>query len=70
MNAALESLVSSTQDVCSFHRGEGAGSAEATPTFLHEVPQESYHTAEDQYLAELTTYSKKQFFQVSNFPFL
>lgn len=44
-----------------FHRGEGAGQCQDTPTFLSAVPQDAYHKAEDDYLAQLTAYTKKQF---------
>ena len=63
MNKALEELQSAVQEVSAFHRGEGGG-LEATPSFLSAVSQEPYHSAEDQFLTELTAYTKKQFFQV------
>ena len=49
------------KEVCAFHRGEGAGQSQDTPTFLSTVSQDTYHKAEDDYLAQLTAYTKKQF---------
>ena len=63
INTALTELTSAVKDVCAFHRGEG--SASTTPSFLFTVPQEAYHAAEDNYLTELTAFTRKQFFQVS-----
>ena len=63
INTALTELTSAVKDVCAFHRGEG--SASTTPSFLFTVPQEAYHAAEDSYLTELTAFTRKQFFQVS-----
>ena len=51
------------KDICAFHREEG--SASTTPSFLFTVPQEVYHKAEDSYMTELTAFTRKQFFQVS-----
>lgn len=62
INTALAELTSAVKDVCAFHRGE---SASTTPSFLFTVPQEAYHAAEDSYLTELTAFTRKQFFQVS-----
>ena len=63
INTALAELTSAVKDVCAFHRGEE--SASTTPSFLFTVPQEAYHAAEDSYLTELTAFTRKQFFQVS-----
>ena len=49
------------KEVCAFHRGEGEGQSQDTPTFLSTIPQDAYHKAEDDYLTQLTTYTKKQF---------
>ena len=49
------------KEVCAFHHGEGAGQSQDTPTFLSTVSQDTYHKAEDDYLAQLTAYTKKQF---------
>ena len=61
VNSALEDLSSSVKEVCAFHRGEGAGQSQDTPTFLSTIPQDAYHRAEDDYLSQLTAYTKKQF---------
>jgi hypothetical protein len=61
VNSALEDLSSSVKEVCAFHRGEGAGQCKNTPTFLSTIPQDAYHRAEDDYLSQLTAYTKKQF---------
>ena len=49
------------KEVCAFHRREGAGQSQDTPTFLSTIPQDAYHRAEDDYLSQLTAYTKKQF---------
>ena len=61
VNSGLEDLSSSVKEVCAFHRGEGAGQSQDTPTFLSTIPQDAYHRAEDDYLSQLTAYTKKQF---------
>lgn len=61
VNSALEDLSMSVKEVCAFHRGEGAGQSQDTPTFLSSIPQDAYHRAEDDYLSQLTAYTKKQF---------
>ena len=52
------------KDLCAFHQ-QIAGKTQATPPiFLSDVTQDEFHQAEDQYLAELTAFTKKQFFKV------
>ena len=66
MNKALEQLKSSVEEVCAFHR-QDKGVAPAAPgssPFLCAQSLDQYHAAEDFYLKELTSYTKKQFFNV------
>jgi hypothetical protein len=63
VDAALQDLMMAVQDLCAFHRPGESGRA-TPPVFLFGVSQEDFHQAEDQYLKELTEYTKKQFFKV------
>ena len=66
MNKALEQLKSSVEEVCAFHR-QDKGVTPAAPgssPFLCAQSLDQYHAAEDFYLKELTSYTKKQFFNV------
>jgi HAUS augmin-like complex subunit 3 len=74
VNAALEDLHSAVDSVSSFHqppqakvaageRGEEEGQSGTESTLLSYLPTAHYTSAEDHYLAELTAYTKKQFFQ-------
>lgn len=51
------------RDLCAFHRPDEEGKV-TPPRFLFGVAQDDFHQAEDQYLKELTEYTKKQFFKV------
>ena len=64
MNKALEQLKSSVEEVCAFHRQDRgmAPAALGSSPFLCAQSLDQYHTAEDLYLKELTSYTKKQFF--------
>ena len=68
---ALNDLTAAISDLCASHRRE-KGSTTPSPEaaglqFLSDLVQGPYHKAEDLYLAELTTFTKKQFFKVRNF---
>ena len=56
--------MAAVKELCSFHRPDEGGKATHPPKFLFNVSQDGFHQAEDQYLKELTEYTKKQFFKV------
>lgn len=56
--------MAAVRDLCAFHRPTEGGKATPSPKFLFDVSQDSFHQAEDQFLKELTEYTKKQFFKV------
>ena len=57
--------MSAVRELCGSHRRERESTSSSSDghQFLSDLPQDSYHEAEDRYLAELTAYSKKQFFK-------
>ena len=66
VNAALGELQTAVDSVATFHQPPDGkeGDRAAEPSLLSQLPASHYTSAEDHYLAELTAYTKKQFFQV------
>ena len=54
----------SSEQVAASERDEEDGQSATESTLLSHIPTAHYTSAEDHYLAELTAYTKKQFFQV------